>query len=1005
MAIPKSGKISLSGIVVNFKPNQNESLHNGHSISEYYRGGSNVKNFLGNLKIPVGPSPRKIAFSDFYGTGLQTSYDFPVPELCTDSFYTYGKDINDWNDVQDKPKEYIGRDNTEASIAIPIYHPQATVEIPRLEFTVESELGGDTKFERLFISDPYWNDTTFKNGIWQLIIPKKFKRFRIIITSAGGSGSTQKLDVNEQGLSNKLVLPESEDGYDGGQSKVWMNCGDPTASSYNSHRPFKTMSIMVQGGLGGGRHGHIGSGTSNTLSNLPTVIIVGGTETSLTNKQSSLPKDALNYTDILTFSNNNIIDSENIPAPINIIYRPKNEVAGNSGYKTSGATHSPFRPDGQGGESLFSLGGTPGVEYINGNDDISGNLNRVGNIIQLNDLAYGAGGAAGQHGGRLGNNLTFGGQAGTTSYLGDFECDSGDIINIHVGAGGRDSWNQYDDLILETKTDNFSGTVAPHTSQAGWGGNGAVQIIGSHGFLSSTMTHPGWVLEDENGAVVAYSLAGGYSIRGETLYQNSQTSAKSVELLGTSDSDIPKMYYLRFTARISKNGDYPMKTKFCHIGKKSVTVTALAKTIFENPVTGKLPYIEAELGRDNEEVRKVSNLNREGTDSEIIENAYTPTCNVRLTQDTTGSVYINSAKFVKEPLTDRGIGPDSFTIGQPAGIIVSGIAGQSNTVEFKVAETERYVLSKANLQGTGREVDTNKRLMSRVSTKNILQLDEDAGDGPQSADVVVTYSGFVIDADGVKTDTGGMGGFYSKSITTYFSCGSRVSLNERTNVQGTTVAHQYRPPVSNSGGSQTVVVSNRKSNDDNGGQDLRYSHYEPSTGTTTHFSNGITVSDMFELRNDQPNGVFSIAGSTSGTTYGPVAGDSINDATGNNSDGSSSGSSGQSEGGTHCCTAAENRNIMTFTEVKKLRAWHRKQSTIWQEGYDIWGKVIADSLISKSDWSSRRVVDYYKHKIYGKRTIGSTLADIVIYPISMIIGTYLCISKEVSKLFGQTKSL
>ena len=99
-------------------------------------------------------------------------------------------------------------------------------------------------------------------------------------------------------------------------------------------------------------------------------------------------------------------------------------------------------------------------------------------------------------------------------------------------------------------------------------------------------------------------------------------------------------------------------------------------------------------------------------------------------------------------------------------------------------------------------------------------------------------------------------------------------------------------------------------------------------------------------------------------------------------------SNGQDSGGTHCCTAAQARGDMTITEVKKLRAWHREQDMFWQEGYDVWGKVIADNLVAKSKWQSDRVRDFYDHKIYGKRTIGSIYADVVIYPMSYIIGAY-----------------
>ena len=116
--------------------------------------------------------------------------------------------------------------------------------------------------------------------------------------------------------------------------------------------------------------------------------------------------------------------------------------------------------------------------------------------------------------------------------------------------------------------------------------------------------------------------------------------------------------------------------------------------------------------------------------------------------------------------------------------------------------------------------------------------------------------------------------------------------------------------------------------------------------------------------------------------------------TGNDTSPGATGGEGGSPGGgggTHCCTAANERGDMTLTEVKKLRAWHRKQSKIWQRGYDVWGRVIADNFVSKDKWSSDRVRDFYNHKIYGKRTIGSTFADFCIYPMSMIIGSILTV--------------
>jgi hypothetical protein len=129
---------------------------------------------------------------------------------------------------------------------------------------------------------------------------------------------------------------------------------------------------------------------------------------------------------------------------------------------------------------------------------------------------------------------------------------------------------------------------------------------------------------------------------------------------------------------------------------------------------------------------------------------------------------------------------------------------------------------------------------------------------------------------------------------------------------------------------------------------------------------------------------YMVGDTSSDNTPNPGDTDTFNTETGNEND---SGSNT----GTHCCTAANERGDMTLLEVKKLRVWHRKQSKIWQRGYDVWGRVMADNLVSKYKWSSDRVRDFYNHKIYGKRTIGSTFADFCIYPMSMIIGSILTV--------------
>ncbi len=84
--------------------------------------------------------------------------------------------------------------------------------------------------------------------------------------------------------------------------------------------------------------------------------------------------------------------------------------------------------------------------------------------------------------------------------------------------------------------------------------------------------------------------------------------------------------------------------------------------------------------------------------------------------------------------------------------------------------------------------------------------------------------------------------------------------------------------------------------------------------------------------------------------------------------------------GTYCCTASWKRNQMTITEIKELRKWHRQQSNMWQEGYDIWGKWVADNLVAKSDWSASVVKDVYEAFINKKYTAKGLFGLAVIIP-------------------------
>ena len=106
----------------------------------------------------------------------------------------------------------------------------------------------------------------------------------------------------------------------------------------------------------------------------------------------------------------------------------------------------------------------------------------------------------------------------------------------------------------------------------------------------------------------------------------------------------------------------------------------------------------------------------------------------------------------------------------------------------------------------------------------------------------------------------------------------------------------------------------------------------------------------------------------------------------NFSEPTASGPGGETAG-THCCTASYKQKTMTISEVKELRRWHRQQSQIWQDGYDVWGKYVADGLVAKSKWQASVVKSVHDLLIKKKLTLKGLYGMIVIssgvYPIGL----------------------
>ena len=55
--------------------------------------------------------------------------------------------------------------------------------------------------------------------------------------------------------------------------------------------------------------------------------------------------------------------------------------------------------------------------------------------------------------------------------------------------------------------------------------------------------------------------------------------------------------------------------------------------------------------------------------------------------------------------------------------------------------------------------------------------------------------------------------------------------------------------------------------------------------------------------------------------------------------------------------------------MKAFRRWHVKKSRIWQEGYHIWGRIVADQWLSKSKWAAKGTNDLFNLIMNGKITV------------------------------------
>ena len=71
-----------------------------------------------------------------------------------------------------------------------------------------------------------------------------------------------------------------------------------------------------------------------------------------------------------------------------------------------------------------------------------------------------------------------------------------------------------------------------------------------------------------------------------------------------------------------------------------------------------------------------------------------------------------------------------------------------------------------------------------------------------------------------------------------------------------------------------------------------------------------------------------------------------------------------------------------------MHKWHYDQPQWWRDGYDVWGKILADNLLKeKGNVWSKIMNAFYEHRVAKKpATVKSVIADVMVYPAVFAIG-------------------
>ena len=103
--------------------------------------------------------------------------------------------------------------------------------------------------------------------------------------------------------------------------------------------------------------------------------------------------------------------------------------------------------------------------------------------------------------------------------------------------------------------------------------------------------------------------------------------------------------------------------------------------------------------------------------------------------------------------------------------------------------------------------------------------------------------------------------------------------------------------------------------------------------------------------------------------------------------------------GCWCCTALFARDEVEICNVKAFRHWHVQQPPVWQEGYHIWGCIVADKRLMKSQRVAGGTQDLFNLIMHKKVTLRGLLAWLVITSPAMLIASYIVLAPKLDN-FG-----